>query len=225
MYIAVLNCKMYKMKDLIDFGKKYGKLTIIEELKPLRLPSGQTNRILKCKCDCGNYKNIRWAHLKRNKISSCGCITKTRNGLGDSSICKVWRQMKDRTSENSKQYNYIKKNIKTCKEWIESFESFYNWAINNGYKKGLQIDRINNLDGYYPENCRWVTPKENCNNREVTLYVNYNNKKISLKMLLLDLGRENDYSTIYRRIKRGWEHQKAIDVKIKDGNYKRIKRF
>lgn len=44
-------------------------------------------------------------------------------------------------------------------------------------------------------------------------------------MLLLDLDRENDYSTIYRRIKRGWEHQKAIDIKIKDGNYKRNKRF
>lgn len=207
------------MRDLVDFSINYGKLKIVKEVDTFVLPSGQTNRAFLCKCECGNEKVVRWVHLKRNKISSCGCITKVRNGLGNSSICKVWRQMIHRTSEKSREKCYIDNNIKTCDEWINSFDSFYNWALENGYKKGLQIDRINTLGNYEPLNCRWVTPKENCNNRIVTFYVNYNNEKISLKMLLQKLDKEKDYSTIVSRIKRGWSHKKAIETPIKKGNY------
>jgi len=52
-----------------------------------------------------------------------------------------------------------------CHDWYNSFDSFYNWSISNGYKEGLQIDRIDNDGDYNPENCRWVTPKQNCANR------------------------------------------------------------
>jgi len=207
------------MRDLVDFNIKYGRFTILEEVESKRLPSGQVNRFFKCECSCGNIKDVRWVHLKRNKISSCGCIVKTRNGLGNSLICKVWRQMISRTTNKDKTTNYYKKNIQTCDEWINSFDSFYEWSNINGYKKGLQIDRIDNSLGYFPENCRWVTPKVNCNNRDVTFFVNYNGKKESLKMVLYRLNKNNDYYTILARIKRGMEHNEAIDKPIRKGNY------
>ena len=60
---------------------------------------------------------------------------------------------------------YGGRGIKICDEWLNDKESFYQWAINNGYKEGLQIDRIDNNGNYEPSNCRWVTFKQNNNNR------------------------------------------------------------
>ena len=58
----------------------------------------------------------------------------------------------------------------------ESFLNFYNWGINNGYKQGLEIDRINNDGNYEPSNCRFISRKENCNNRNTTRKFTFNNQ-------------------------------------------------
>jgi hypothetical protein len=55
--------------------------------------------------------------------------------------------------------------IKVCSEWSNNFEPFYHWAISNGYKDSLSIDRIDNDKGYFPDNCRWATAKEQANNK------------------------------------------------------------
>ena len=59
-----------------------------------------------------------------------------------------------------------------CDEWKNDFLKFYNWSMNNGYKDNLTIDRINNDGNYEPSNCRWVTPKEQLNNRRNFLIKN-----------------------------------------------------
>lgn len=76
---------------------------------------------------------------------------------------RIWYQMKYRCyNKNSKSYKtYGEKGIKVCNEWLNSFESFYKWAINNGYQNNLTIDRIKNSKGYSPDNCRWVTKSFN----------------------------------------------------------------
>lgn len=64
--------------------------------------------------------------------------------------------------ESSKYYNnYGGRGIKVCDEWLASFVNFYNWSINNGWKEGLQIDRVDNDGNYEPDNCQWITNKEN----------------------------------------------------------------
>ena len=54
-----------------------------------------------------------------------------------------------------------------CDEWLE-FTNFYRWAMANGFKRELQIDRIDNARGYSPDNCRWVTHAEQMRNRRMT---------------------------------------------------------
>lgn len=69
--------------------------------------------------------------------------------------------------------NYGGRGIKMCREWKNSFLAFYEWAINNGWKQGLQIDRINNNKGYNPSNCRWATLQEQSRNRKNAFMITY----------------------------------------------------
>lgn len=201
-------------------GFKIGKLEVISIAESYVLPSGQKNKAFICKCECGKEKKIRWSHLKRGKIKSCGCLLNIRNGIGNGELCKLWRGIRYRTSENYKQSHlYFKKGIRVCDEWLINFDVFFDWCKNNGYKKGLQLDRIDNSKGYYPENCRFTTSKINCNNRDNTIFVIYKEKKVSLKLILNELGKDKEYHSILARIKRGMEHNKAIDTPIRIGNY------
>lgn len=77
-------------------------------------------------------------------------------------LYNIWYNMKRRCyNKNAKDYkNYGNKGIKVCKEWEEEFMVFYEWALNNGYDKKLTLDRIDNNKNYCPENCRWITIKE-----------------------------------------------------------------
>lgn len=78
--------------------------------------------------------------------------------------------MKDRCGNpnNSGYQWYGAKGVKVCEEWKNSFESFYSWAMANGYKKGLSIDRINPFGNYEPSNCRWATSIEQALNKRTS---------------------------------------------------------
>lgn len=166
---------MGKIKDIK--GQRFGKLVVIEfkEIKKHRA-------MWLCKCDCGNTKTIYSDCLLRGDTKSCGCIhqkqlierNKKQNfnrhkihGLSKTKLYKRWKRIKSRCYNiNSKDYKYYGGcGIKMCDEWKKNYLSFYNWAINNGYKEELTIDRINVNGNYEPSNCRWVTWKEQANNK------------------------------------------------------------
>ena len=78
------------------------------------------------------------------------------------------------TNPNRESYRqYGGRGIAVCEEWAQSFESFYVWAISNGYGDNLQIDRIDNDGNYTPENCRWVTPVENMGNTSRNIHLTF----------------------------------------------------
>jgi hypothetical protein len=190
---------------------KYGMLTIIEKVPDIVLPCGQKNKAFLCRCDCGKEKVIRKVHLFRGRIKSCGCIGKDVFGESKTKLYTVWNSIRTRCKPNHhEKHIYYDRGIAVCNEWLDSFQAFKSWAIANGYKHGLQIDRIDNYLGYSPENCRFVDSKTNCNNRRNTTYVQYEGKKESLRMLVDRLKIEVEFATIYHRIKRGWDPYKAI---------------
>ncbi len=211
------------MKIDINQGDKFGNLTVLKEVEPFRQPSGQTQRGILCKCDCGNEKVIRLSQLIRLRISSCGCKQKIRNGESTSRIYKTWRAMKERVHLKSyiRSNRYSERGITICKDWDNDYFTFKTWALNNGYADNLQLDRINNDGNYEPNNCRFVTNKQNANNREITFYVNYNGNKYPIMELFdkLNVPAINQ-PAIRNRILRGWDHTEAFNKPIRNGNYK-----
>jgi hypothetical protein len=153
-------------KDLT--GLKYNYLTVIS-LKERKNSKGYWN----CICDCGKECLVEGQHIWTGHTKSCGCYSikllkerATTHNLTSHHLHSIWTNMKNRC-RNPKMlmyYRYGGRGIKVCKEWDKSFESFYSWCIENGYEKGLQIDRIDNDGNYEPENCRWVTRSENIRN-------------------------------------------------------------
>jgi len=81
--------------------------------------------------------------------------------------------------KNNSYKNYGAKGIVVCDEWKSNSKSFINWSLNNGYKKGLHIDRIDNKKGYSPDNCQYVTQKENNRKKDTKKYI-YKDRLLSL---------------------------------------------
>lgn len=81
----------------------------------------------------------------------------------------AWKSMKQRClNPKCRAYrNYGARGIGVCDEWME-FEPFCEWALNNGWEKGRDLDRVDNDGDYEPSNCRWTTRRENVNNRRNT---------------------------------------------------------
>lgn len=86
-----------------------------------------------------------------------------KHGMKGTRIYDTWLGMKARCNNpKSKDYKYYGgKGIAVCKEWRDDFIVFYNWAMSNGYKEGLTLDRINHDGNYEPANCQWITRSEN----------------------------------------------------------------
>lgn len=98
-------------------------------------------------------------------------------------IYTKWKNMKARCYvEKKDNYKYYGgRGIKICDEWLNSFDTFYDWAISNGYKDGLTIDRINSDGNYEPSNCRWadkweqaINKRKRSNNKSGYVNVLYN---------------------------------------------------
>ena len=90
-------------------------------------------------------------------------------------LYNVWKTMLHRCNNPKRQKykDYGGRGIEVCTEWNDP-NCFMDWAEMNGYTSGLQLDRIDNNGNYCPENCRWVTPKENSRNRRNTVYLTVN---------------------------------------------------
>lgn len=94
-------------------------------------------------------------------------VQKKSHSYSQERLHNVWRGMKERCNnpKNVSYKNYGARGIKVCPEWENDYENFKKWSFDNGYKEGLQIDRIDNNKGYSPENCRWVTRTDNLRNK------------------------------------------------------------
>ena len=198
------------MSKKIDLtGHKYGRLLVIGEAEPF-YGSGRKRRMWLTQCDCGNTLVVRGENLRQGNTTSCGCVKKIRikesnstHRMSKTRIWNIWNTMKERCNNpNSINYkNYGGRGIKICESWYE-FTIFYNWAISNGYKDNLTIDRINNDGDYCPENCRWVTPLTQSRNKRNNIFLTLDNQTHCLGEWAEIIGLP--YGTLMTRYLKGW---------------------
>lgn len=131
------------------------------------------------------------------------------HGLSGTRIFKIYKAMKNRClNKKAPQYkDYGGRGISICDEWLDDFESFYNWSTNNGYAESLTIDRIDNDLGYSPDNCRWATKQTQSENRRFVA-VRDDGK------LWWHVARDNGITQgAYRsRLNYGWPIEKAASI-------------
>ena len=190
------------MPKLIDLtGKRFGRLTVIRKAEDFS-NGNHTHHKWVCKCDCGKEKIVSGESLRNGSSKSCGCLflEKTRKHCGShEKLYYVWNGMKQRCyNKNSTHYkNYGARGISVCNEWKNSYESFRNWAVKNGYKEGLEIDRINNNGNYCPDNCRMITHFDQQSNKRTNKFITFNGETKTLSQWARYLGIKPN-SLIYR---------------------------
>ncbi len=198
---------MAKVKDLS--GQKFSKLTVIKRV-------GNTNYgqpLWECKCECGNTAFASGQHLREGRIKSCGCLKKealVKHRMCNTRLYRIWSSMKERCNNPKRRdfKRYGERGIKVCEEWGD-FLTFYKWAISNGYSKTLTLDRIDVNGNYEPSNCRWVTVKEQGNNRTNNHLITYNGETKTISQWAEE--RNINHDTLYSRINRmNWDIGRAL---------------
>lgn len=142
-----------------------------------------------------------------------------------SKLYRIFNAMIERCSKptTANYHNYGGRGIKVCDEWIGNYQAFCDWALNNGYKEGLEIDRINNNGNYEPSNCRWVTRKENSNNKRTNRFLTLNGETHTLTQWSEILNIK--LPTLSSRIRSGWDDAKILTTPINNSKSRIINRM
>lgn len=209
-------------------GLRYNRLTILEDLG---LFANGLRKVIAL-CDCGIINQYNYPFLKSGHTRSCGCLAteilssaRYVHGLSKHPLYKTWIGIKTRcyTKSDEKYPKYGAVGVKMCDKWLSDFLSFYSWALENGWKRGMQIDkdiipkklRIPALL-YSPDMCSVVTSLENNNARSSNIFVEFMGESKTLSQWERIQGLPK--SILSRRLSMGWDIKRALTTKPQNKN-------
>lgn len=190
-------------------GLDIGRWTVLEQSG--NAPKG--GALWRCRCSCGNTRDVLGSDLRQGKSTSCGCASSRAtmgersrtHGMTGTRLYSCWKNMRRRCNspKSSGFKNYGGRGISVCSEWSD-FLTFSNWAIKNGYRDDLTLERDDCDGDYCPANCSWVTRQRQSENRRFVA-------KNSEGKLWWHIAKENGITqAAYRtRLYDGWAYEDA----------------
>lgn len=207
-------------------GCKFNRLTVLRVAGKNKFG----HPLFECRCDCGAVVLREATNVKNGKSKSCGCYQKEMtskaartHGRSKTRLYSIWNIMIQRCN-NPKNISYERyggKGISVCDEWKKSSEEFMEWALSNGYRDDLSIDRVDGSKGYCPENCRWVDAYVQSNNRSNNRLMTLNGITKNCKQWSNYFG--FDYKYFHQKCSQNnWDLEKVLEIpyfknKIKGG--------
>ncbi len=200
--------KSYKQNAAHMKSKRFGKWLVLE-----RAGITKFNRaIWLCRCDCGVTKEVVGRTLRNGESKSCGCNKNIKHGMSRNDnphpLYKTWNAMIQRcTNLNVSNYkNYGGRGITVCDRWLD----VCNFIADMGSKptRNHSLDRIDNNQGYSPENCKWATETEQTRNRRSNKMLTYKGKTQCLSDFAKEIGVK--MSVLSARLKAGWSIERAL---------------
>lgn len=208
-----------KRRSFVEPGDKFGSLTVIKEVEPMACSWHKyLLRMVLCKCECGKETTARLTFLTSGHTKSCGCLkfgpSKLTHGGARTRLYSIWRGMKDRCfNENTFSYkNYGAMGVSVCDEWLD-FEPFKDWALGNGYKDSLTIERKDTTGNYEPNNCTWIPKSLQSRNRRDTRFITYKGQTKRLMEWAKKLKMHPE--TLRSRLAVGWSVERAFAQRVR----------
>ena len=203
------------VRTLDRTGKVYGYWTVLSFFDRRK-----TSTRWLCRCVCGLEKPVISSTLANGRSISCGCIgskvraqKKTKHGMARTKTYKSWHSMHQRCQGKGGHESYPNRNISVCQEW-GLFEKFFK---DMGERPdGKTLDRIDNSKGYYKENCRWATSKEQHNNKDRTRYVFVDGEKMPIMFACEKYG--VGISCARHRLTKGMTDDEVFKTKVRSKN-------
>lgn len=214
-----MDSEKVRIKNLLN--QRFGKLLVCEFV------GTKNGRALwLCKCDCGKEIVVPSTRLLSGNTKTCGCSKdkgykhgQLVKGAYKDRLYKLYRSMVGRCiyDKNPNFHNYGGRGISVCKEWVENYEAFRNWAMNNGYDETAKygkcsIDRIDVNGNYEPNNCKFVSFKEQLNNTRKNVFLEYNGEKHTIAQWAEKL--KIHPRSLWGRLHSGWSIEKALSTPI-----------
>lgn len=204
------NLEPWKSKSIFA-GQQYGRYTVIST----HCRVGTYLYFAYCQCECGSPpRYVSTTPLRNGQAASCGCLHKervTKHGYWSHPLFSVWKGMMDRcyVTKNKRYARYGGRGITVCARWHD-IKAFIDDMAKN-YRKGLQIDRIDNDKDYSPDNCRWATTGEQTRNYSRNVILEYDGKSLCLAdwSAITGIG----YQVIWDRVQRGWSAERILTTK------------
>lgn len=203
-------------------GLVFGRLTVLENLGVIK-----KDRKVLVECECGTRYEVKFDTVLTGQSKSCGCLQReivkkkfTTHGLSKHPLRGVHKAMLNRCyKKDDPQYeNYGGKGVIICEEWRNSYEIFANWALENGWQKGLHIDKDKLAPEkpgkiYSPEFCLFLTCKENSQYKGDNRMLTYNGETLSASQWADKFGMK--YNTFMVRLENGWDFEKIANKPVR----------
>lgn len=203
--------------DRSEEGNRYGSLTISEVFR-----DGEYTKA-RCVCDCGTEVVAHKHNVLAGRTSSCGHWRKydmhemaQQVGVSYNEAVRLrstWSSMHSRcySPDNPRYPRYGGRGIVVSPEWHDLLE-FVKWAAEEGSRRGVTVDRIDNDGDYSPDNCRLATDLEQSRNRSDNHHVTAWGERKIIADWVRDVRCAVPDSTLSQRLSNGWSPEEAIST-------------